>query len=169
MLGPSSLLIRRSAVKVLALDPGETTGFVQAVVEEFGDTIYVQIEEMGQWGNKTTLSEHLGLFKVDEIVIEDYIIYPNRVRSHIGDRVLTARVIGMIEWIAFYHYNLGLNYQMASQAKQRWPNSRIDSYLSPLRHRTITSVHVKDALRHLLTFIEIRLGTEKTIHVRPYG
>jgi len=156
-------------VKVLALDPGETTGFVQAVVEEFGDAIYVQIEETGQWGNKTTLSEHLGLFKVDEIVIEDYIIYPNRVRSHIGDRVLTARIIGMIEWIAFYHYNLGLNYQMASQAKQRWPNSRIDSYLPLCWDTLIRSVHVKDALRHLLTFIEIKFGTEKTIHVRPYG
>jgi len=167
---------------VLAFDPGETTGFVLVHVSSaevansvnysiHGARAPVIIKQAGTFRGLGELSQKLGLFQQsDVVVIEDYIVYPNRAQSHIGDRVLTARMIGAIEWICYYHHgrtqNMGVVFQMASQAKQQWPNERIQSCFGTIHPPRMDSTHELDALRHALTYIENYFGDRCRLVVR---
>lgn len=146
-------------MRVLAIDPGETSAYVVADVVESQEFTTVDIIKAGQWQGMRQLALNLNMFNgVTQLVMEDYLIYPNRAQSHIGDRVFTAREIGRIEWIALYHCSLSESegsvvFQMASQAKQRWPNARLRNYV-----RYWATPHIGDAIRHLLTLVEVQFG-----------
>lgn len=166
---------------ILSIDPGETSGYVHAglksVILELLTYYYHQsvltelvrpvapgncpihiggyiITAIGEWSGvpdlHTTLSALLPL--TTQIVIEDYRIYPHKSKTHIASRVYTAKEIGRVELMAYY-YNLPILYQLAGQAKQQWPNNRLGRHLEPGALRRFPS-HTKDALRHLLTYIE---------------
>lgn len=144
---------------ILGFDPGETTGYCLVIyntVEEVGDNPLdsrVKINAHGEFKDFDGLDEVIWYYGVDTsiIVCEDYIIYPNRTASHSLDRVNPARMIGTLEYIA--HTNDSeFVLQPASQAKQRWPNSRLNSYFP---QSVKWSNHERDALRHVLTFIEV--------------
>ncbi len=100
----------------------------------------------------------------DVIVVEDYRVYPTKTKEHIGSQVYTAKEIGRIEWLAFQN-DTEMVYQLAAQAKGRWPNGRIQQY--PLVREFISKIkgdpnrkHLLDAYRHLLTFVEVRMGLQ---------
>lgn len=160
-------------MKILAFDPGETTGYaiveftpsersIQVGIPQVG--IFTGIDELYYLANSlfpTNLLEHdpkapqvLTIFTgIEQVVIEDYVIYPNRAQSHIGSKVYTAREIGRIEYAA---YPFGLTMaagsivlQSASMAKQRWPTGRLKSYID-----LYDNDHVNDAIRHAFTWIE---------------
>jgi len=107
---------------------------------------------------------------LDVIVIEDYRVYPHKAQQHTGSRVYTAKEIGRIEWLAFKE-DTGMVYQMASQAKGRWPNSRMELY--PIVQRFVVhpslkrygakAKHILDAYRHLLTYLEVTEHIDFTI------
>lgn len=144
-------------MRILAIDPGVTSGYVLAKVsnDDPSQTLEdrLKFKDIGEWEGMEALSNIVYLFNnVDVCVIERYAVYPNRARQHIGDDLYTARVIGRVEWLAFSVSGIKeLEFQSASQAKQRWPNSRLFKHLSGLRH---FSPHIRDATRHLLTYLE---------------
>ena len=82
--------------------------------------------------------------------IERYLIYPNRASTHIGDDLYTAQEIGRLKWIAFLR-DVRVIERPASMAKQRWPLKRLQKYLP----RVPRSPHMRDAVRHALTYIEV--------------
>lgn len=145
---------RAEQKRVLALDPGETTGYVVAdyAIRRSGDGVDIVIltpVDEGTWAGLQGFDDHLPVFyDADLAVAEDYIIYPNRAKSHTGDRVYTAQEIGRIKWFAYRH-SIELTMQPASMAKQRWPDGRLREKLGRMPPE-----HICDAWRHLLTYLE---------------
>lgn len=148
-------------MKILAVDPGHTTGYVKAVFnppEEDYDILpfdsCVHIANTGHWSSMEDLEDLIpDLFhKTDFVVCERYVIYPNRAESHVGDHLYPVQVIGRVKWLAWRLCCVDVVEQSASQAKQRWPDSRMWKYFPGIRN---FSPHIQDAMRHLLTYIEI--------------
>jgi hypothetical protein len=137
-------------MNLLGLDPGQTTGMALLNINK--EQGILDIEGYGEWNSMYQLAKIVdgGFFeKVDVIAFEKYIIYPHAAMSHIGSSVITAQVIGRIQWIA-HRNSIAVFEQMASQAKQRWTNERI------LKHFPVVVInkdtrHCIDALRHALT------------------
>lgn len=156
-------------MRIIAFDPGETTGFVIAEVEVTTSIVKVEIKTLDEF---TGLLELFNICQklyegwIDFVVIEDYIIYPNKAMSHAGSKVLAARTIGHIE---FATMQFGLTksqlssgshveylmpeivFQTASMAKSLWPDKRLAKYLGKVSH---LSNHKRDAIRHAFTWIE---------------
>lgn len=146
-------------MNILAVDPGVTTGFVRAVVtteyDDIGDLIDrsgLRFRSIGTWSGIEDMAGRCNLFHdLDVCVVERYVIYPGRAQAHIGDDLYTARQIGMVEWLVHEHSLIGVVFQAASQAKQRWPDKRVCRYLPEVPG---FGPHVTDAVRHLLTYLE---------------
>lgn len=158
---------------IIAIDPGQTSGFIKArlrvvMSERVHDPelnmvtsmpcepyLAVRITDQGEWTGLSEFAQCRDAFDgVEVCVMENYIIYPHAAKMHTGSRVPTARIIGHVEHLL---WGLGISevagslvFQTASQAKQRWPNERMQS----VGHSTHGSTHIKDALRHLLTYVE---------------
>lgn len=152
-------------MRILSIDPGETSAFVIGLLEPNKAGIpFFLVSSWGTWSGMEELAhlEDSALFEgLDAVVIEDYRVYPHKAQSHIGSQVYTAKVIGRIEWLAF-KVGTFMYYQMASQAKGRWPNSRMKMYpavkrflvhLGLKKHKE-KKKHILDAYRHLLTHLE---------------
>lgn len=140
------------SVHILAIDPGETSGFIRASI---GSKTEWSITHWGVWHGMDELYELVERHLFDElihVVIEDYRIYPNRVFAHIGSQVYTAKEIGRVEWICFMK-GVNMTYYAASKAKQAWPDSRIAKHVK-MHNYANQFRHTKDALRHLLTYLE---------------
>lgn len=156
-------------MRILSIDPGETSAFVIGQIRPaLGSVHSLCVTSWGAWSGleELALLAENKLFKgLDAIVIENYRIYPHKAQQHIGSQVYTAKVIGRIEWFAFKSATF-IHYQMASQAKGRWPNSRMKQYpvvkrflAHPgLKGQKEARKHILDAYRHLLTHLEV---TEK--------
>jgi hypothetical protein len=163
-------------IKVVAIDPGEVSAFARADILAFPITSPLALDpkarllappdqeapygkfHLAVWGAWHGMAELVqvssNLFKVrTHVVVEDYRVYPHKARQHIGSSVYTAREIGRIEWIA-YTQKCTLSFQTASQAKQQWSNERIRQHYPDLYKRTGGKAHIRDALRHLFTFLE---------------
>jgi len=163
-------------IRIVAIDPGEVSAFARADILAFPITSpHAQDPEtrklatpdhdapygkfhLAAWGAWKGMEElaQVGdsLFRVrTHVVVEDYRVYPHKARQHIGSTVYTSREIGRIEWIA-YVQKCTLSFQTASQAKQQWSNERIRRHYPDLYKRTGGKAHIRDALRHLFTFLE---------------
>jgi hypothetical protein len=149
---------------VLSLDPGETTAYVVAQVIPWNPVdheIAVDIRpyDIGKWHGIQEFDDITAslfmMYDIKRIVVEDYIIYPNRARSHTGSKVYTAREIGRIEYVAYLRRitkdNGRLVFQAASMAKQRWPDNRLNQYVP---RNAWSDRHQLDAIRHLMTWAE---------------
>lgn len=157
-------------MNILSIDPGETSAFVDATLDSPSHPHpHLRVLQWGTWSGMEELAylyEAKLFYHPDAIVIEDYRIYPTKAKEHIGSQVYTAKEIGRIEWLAFQN-DTEVVYQLASQAKGRWPTSRMKMY--PMVARFLPKVkgyavphrkHLLDAYRHLLTFVEIRMGLQ---------
>lgn len=152
-------------MRILSIDPGETSAFVIGYMEP--NKAGIQSFHTNVWGAWSGLEELALLVenklfeRVDVLVIEDYRVYSRSANMHIGSQVRTVREIGRIEWFAFKAAT-PMHYQMASQAKGRWPNSRMKMYpvvklfldQPELKKYKKIRRHILDAYRHLLTYLE---------------
>lgn len=154
----ASTLKTATGINILAIDPGDTTGFVLGKVLP-DETI--QLVQYGTWGFiDDFIPTYLRLFQgppgptVHNIVIEDYRVYAHKAQAHIGARPYAIEVIGHVRLLAYLApIEYPICFQSASQAKGQWPDRRLYKHYSKaaLKH---LGVHPRDALRHLLTFIE---------------
>ena len=151
---------------ILALDPGESTGYVKADVSTIANPsaedivrCTIQFLTYGTWKGLKEFHELVEpLFSSTAVcIVEDYPIYPNRVKAHIGSGVYTLREIGRIEYAAFVHgltrENGRLVFYVASTAKQAWKDDRLKDYLRVDNYKRQFK-HVIDAIRHLYTYLE---------------
>lgn len=153
-------------MRILSIDPGETSAFVVGGVEHSKAGWPMLHTET--WGTWSGLEELAGIVDSqlfvgpDVLVLEDYRIYASKAQYHVGSQVYTIREIGRIEWFAFQE-DIPVIYQMAAQAKGRWPNSRMKMYPAVARfleHPALKRYkekrkHIIDAYRHLLTYLEV--------------
>lgn len=152
-------------MRILSIDPGHTTGYVLALAFVLAEQKKIAFDfQFGQWIGMQGLLDICtppdDLFTPYTIVVtEEYRIYPHKALQHTGSTVYTAREIGRIEWICFTR-NLSLHMQSASQAKTQWPNKRLGIHF-PHLYRTTKgqkNLHIRDAARHLFTFLETNLN-----------
>jgi hypothetical protein len=134
---------------ILAFDPGQTTGYAYANylpaerrIERLvaGEMMFPELVQ--QWAFTPFTDAQV-------VIVEDWLIYPNKTGSFVLTRQWAPETIGAIRTLALEHNGLDtVVRQMASQAKRQWPNERLQ------RHGYDTRGHGKDALRHLLTYCE---------------
>ncbi len=125
--------------RLLALDPGETTGWAA-----FNDGAYKQSGHINTTEQPmTSLRTLLRLVRPTVIVAENYVVYSHKLKSHTNNRLITARVLGMIQGLC-EEAEIPLHLQMASQAKGFVPDTRLRNWgLWQPGER-----HARDAIRH---------------------
>lgn len=130
-----------STSKILALDPGVTTGI--AVFDVFNLTYVGQYrtEEIGEAAYY--IEDQIHHYEPHAIVIEDYRVYRWKQKQHAWSDLYTPRLIGAIEWLA-YDENVPLIKQPAHIAKGFCTDAKLkewDMWETGMRHG-------RDAIRH---------------------
>jgi hypothetical protein len=137
-------LLVDKGVRILSLDPGETTGF--AIMNSH------EITECGQLDTKTvdkgcTVIEKLFQHYQDEIdivVVEDYRVYAWESEKHKWAALHTPKFIGVIHALSRIVLQTTPQYQMAVEAKTFVTDAKLkawDLYVPAKRH-------AMDAVRH---------------------
>jgi len=125
---------------ILSLDPGEQTGYIVgcAVDEGYGVTI------AGQFPLWHMVESLIDSYKPSAIVYESFRLYPQAARAKSWSSFPTVEVIGVVKYLA-EKYGIKLVAQPASIKKN----------VALKRHVVgVTGPHARDALRHLIYFIE---------------
>ena len=149
-------------LKIGVIDPGDTTGYLIARAKLNSDHKSLVVVQYGEWTD-LNLYLHPGLqaalCSCQRLVVEDYRIYPHKAQAHIGSRPYAIEVIGHIRLLAHQAKPaIPIHFQMASQAKGQWPEKRLRNHYHRDVLRQLGSRHCKDALRHLLTYLENETG-----------
>lgn len=124
--------------RLLAIDPGETTGWAF-----FVDGAYERTGEVGPEDTMLGLVEVIQDLNPDIVVVEDYRIYGWKARSHVGSDLFTPRLIGAIE-LACAWEDVPLYKQMAQTAKSFCTNKKLKEW----GFYNAGSPHVRDSVRH---------------------
>jgi len=133
--------------RLLCLDPGETTGwcvFEHTSLVRWGQERTVSLEEI-QW---STIRSLITDVRPTHIICEDYRIYAHKLARHTFSPVMTLRVIGGIECLAYFN-GIPIYYQMASTAKGFVNDDKLKAwgfYQAGMRHS-------RDAIRHGCYFL----------------
>jgi hypothetical protein len=138
--------------RLLALDPGETTGY--AVFQGQPETGYdwLAIDQIKTWPEHDAYSNIWMLLQSEKpslVVNESYRIYDWKSDDHKWSQVNTVQVIGCI-WTLCFHYEIQrAGEQSAQNAKGFWTDERLKEfglYFPAIRHG-------RDATRHALHYL----------------
>ncbi len=130
---------------IVALDPGETTGFSVFQSDASGVTL-ISAGQLKTWpmsGAVYSLNDLIDLYKPDIIVYEQYAVYEWKTDDHAWSQVPTLRVIGCIETLCIQKQIL-THAQTAQKAKHFCTDEKLKAwnvYLKGLRH-------ARDSIRH---------------------
>ena len=119
-------------MKVLAFDPGVTTG-VACLIEKDGEAEVVWTEEIGMW---YTAETKIRIESPDVLVVEDFRLYPGKAKFLGYNDMPSAQVIGVLKYLAA-KYDIPLVLQMA----------HIKEHV-PADLKEIKGDHMRDAVRH---------------------
>jgi len=137
--------LSRLTIRVLALDPGETTGI--AYFEGPTLKIYQQIKEPTVELAASHLKDVIELYKPDIVVMEDYRVYSWKTKDHAWNSLHTSRLIGAVEYVCFER-RVPLWKQMAQMPK----GFCTDDKLRALGYY-VGGKHARDAVRHGLYYL----------------
>jgi hypothetical protein len=143
VIPPLDALIKNRPNKLLALDPGDTTG--------------VSIWIKGSLRTATTMRRDLLLFKrviehfaPDIIAMESYRIYAHKTNQHTHSDVPTLRLIGAIELIAeMQRPAIPIVFQSASQAKGFVTDQKLEAW----GLYDGINKHARDSIRHAVYYM----------------
>ena len=140
---------------ILAIDPGETLGYVLIELTEYvGRSPNLEVEDADQfklelrlkqgfnWGAVSARVKDLLGTEPDVIVLEDYRVYASKAAVHIGSRLLTSELIGAIcqeAGVAMIPV-----VRIPAGRKGRWPPARLEAKFAS--DVTIPQPHAGDAL-----------------------
>jgi hypothetical protein len=142
--------------RILALDPGETTGF--AVFDADPNNIdWLEIDQVKTWPEDQATSniwELFNRFQPKKLAAESYRVYDWKSDDHKWSSVNTVQIIGCIWTLAqtapFHHlWQNGIVWQSAQNAKGFWTDDKLREfgvYLPGVKHG-------RDATRHALHFL----------------
>lgn len=135
-------------MRILALDPGETTGWARVDTITTPGSIHY-----GRSPGWTQLQELIfaptmsrpepSVFKVDVVVIEKFTLYPWAARSKVWSEFPTVEVIGVAKYLAA-QAGARVVMQGADVAKAKWLK----------KAKVKGNAHERDAQRHLLAFLK---------------
>ena len=130
-------------VKLLGLDPGESTGFVVVTVTP-GSSI-ATVNEHGVlrlWHGLGTLAKRT---RPDVIIYERWRLYPWVARSLTWSELPTVQVIGVLKFVAEMMHVPCIGQNASFRKNYR---------LSKKRFKEVDNPHSRDALQHVLAFIK---------------
>ena len=124
---------------LLAIDPGETTGYAV-----FSDGEYISDGEIKiRVHNLKQIWNLINSYKPDVVVCEDYIVYGGKVRMHAWNKLVTPQIIGVIRYTCQV-LNITLYMQMASTAKGFCNDKKLKEWGLWVKGKD----HARDSLRH---------------------
>lgn len=124
--------------KILALDPGETTGWATFVDGE--------LQKSGEVGQNDSLMDVMRLIDREQpttIVVEAYRIYSWKADTHSWSDLFTPRLIGAIE-LKCIQNKIPMYTEMAQGAKNFCTNKKLKSW----GYYKKGARHARDAIRH---------------------
>ena len=139
------------AGKLLALDPGETTGYAvfncsagkSPILEDCG-----HIDTSGIESAVKHLTMLLNDVRPDRVVLEDYRVYAAKTEQHTYSNLMTPQMIGII--LAFCEQRkIGTAKQMASLAKGFCTDDKLKFWKMYIRGKK----HARDAIRHGIYYL----------------
>jgi hypothetical protein len=142
-------------VRILSIDPGETTGWA---VWENGELV-----NQGQDDHTDFLDTLESLLQavhegqgpdLDLLVVEEYRLRQSASKAMVGNTFLTCEIIGVIGWLA-RKFTVGVAYQTPAQ-KDWWDNDKLKR--AGLYARGLD--HSRDAVRHGLYFWYLGQGKD---------
>lgn len=127
---------------IVALDPGETTGYALFVGTELISSAQIPS------GSLVTTAGHrilklLKQYKPSQVVMEDYRVYKWREKQHAWSALFTPRLIGAIEMLCSLE-GIPVHKQMAQQPKQFCDDVKLKTW----GLYVASSPHARDAIRH---------------------
>jgi hypothetical protein len=139
--------------RILALDPGETTGFaVFDSLPKAGRRVdWVEIDQVKTGNPEEAVEALVRLFdecRPDRVVYESYHVYDWKKEQHVWSPVFTVQVIGCI-WTLCRLRKIPFSTQSAQNAKGFWTDDMLTKY--HLYQRGLR--HGRDATRHALHFL----------------
>lgn len=146
---------------VLAIDPGETIGFVSICYRDDGFRPAVLVQEEARLSFAQAVitirdgltRPYLTRLRHDVVVVEDYRVYASKASMHIGNCLYTAQLIGAIRALCILE-DIRVVVLPASK-KGRWPNARLRAKFPG---HGVEGVHALDALKLGLAYIEKELA-----------
>lgn len=142
---------RRFNGKLLALDPGETTGYA---VFECSSTSRPLVSESGHLFSNPVekgidaLGELINRTKPNYIVCEDYKIYGWKSASHSWSELHTPQLIGCIRMFA-YTLKIPFRKEMAQEPKGFVTDDKLRAWGLYIKGKK----HARDAIRHGIFFL----------------
>lgn len=137
--------------RLLALDPGETTGYAVFDAHRTKGIDWFEIDQVITQDASMTvnnLSVLFELIKPDRVVYESYNIYSWKSEQHIWSSVFTLQVIGCI-WTLCEQRRIPYSFQSAQNAKGFWDDDRLHDF--NLYQRGLK--HGRDATRHAMHYL----------------
>jgi hypothetical protein len=145
--------------RVLALDPGETTGFAvfDSRPDGVGETAkarlvdWMEINQIKTWPERDCVQNLTALFdriRPTILVYESYRVYDWKSDDHKWSPVHTTQVIGSI-WTLAIQRSIPRCEQSAQNAKGFWTDDRLKDYGIYLK----AVKHGRDATRHAMHFL----------------
>lgn len=141
-------------MKILAIDPGKTTGFVLLDDNELVEHFEWTLADESLFGFSLGFSSYLNRKEPSVVVIEDYRIYADKANMHIGNRLFTAELIGSIRALCAVVVPLVSIHTLPASKKGRWPDARLEAKFP--QHRAVTGTHERDALKLALAYKEMQ-------------
>ena len=143
---------------LLALDPGETTGWSVWQCTPGEDDVLIAWGQLPSWPMNLIASGFLELlkqYKPTRVVYEQYRVYDWKLETHSWSDVPTLRIIGSIE-TRLIDANIPYSHQTAQVAKQFVTDQRLKEfgfYKPALKH-------ARDSIRHGIYYL--CFGTQST-------
>jgi hypothetical protein len=140
---------------VLALDPGETTGWSIMDVGHASEIILADQGQIKTWPMEEglpRLTELVDAYKPEFIVYEAYHVYAWRLNEHTFSEVPTIQLIGMIKTVALQR-SINFGEQTAQTGKAFFTDQR----LKTLGIFFEGQKHARDSLRHACQFVTFGL------------
>jgi len=141
---------------ILAIDPGDTTGFALMDVHD-KRVVVVDTWEQPATDIPTTarfLNARIRQWGITHIVVEEYRIYKSHINHHINSNVPTLQLIGAIKAIASMHIPPVPVKMYGAQKKSRWPDKRLARYNIDGLDEVKKNSHGWDAVLIGLTYYE---------------
>jgi hypothetical protein len=137
--------------RLLALDPGETTGWALFVEGELKDAGQI----VARHNPAQALVELFNKTNPTDVVAEDYKVYSWKIRDHSWSNLFTPKLIGALQMLCAQR-RIPLTMQMAQSAKGFCTNDKL--YMWGLHKHG--KRHADDAIRHAVYFLLFGKGTK---------
>jgi len=144
---------------LLAIDPGETTGYVvlewrvgheathPRIIDAWQERVKSQDRDLWATGFHHTLRK----YKPRVVILEDYRVYTGSAGAHVGRPLFTAELIGAMEVLCAICIPPVITDRLPASKKGRWPDARLRNKFPEGDHYVD---HVLDALKLGLAWLE---------------